>query len=151
MTGRPGARAGYPAAMSEADLNVEIVREMLLASGDGDPLAALPTFDPACEWDMSGVAAWPEKDVYRGLDEIRTFLEGWAGSWEEWRFEVLEVRPAGDGQVYAAIHEWGVGAGSGAGVDQHRYSVLRLRGGLVVRLQMFSDRSDALRTAGLRE
>jgi ketosteroid isomerase-like protein len=131
--------------------NVEIVRKMLLASSDGDPLAALPTFDPASEWDMSGVAAWPEKEVYRGLEEIRVFLEAWADSWAEWHFDVEEVRPASDGRVYAAIHEWGVGAGSGAGVDQYRYSVLSMRRGRIVRLQMFSDRSDALRTAGLKD
>ena len=131
--------------------NVQIVREMLLAASDGDPLAALPTFDPASEWDMSGVAAWPEKDVYHGVEEIRVFLEAWAGSWEEWHFEVEEVRPASEERVFAAIHEWGVGAGSGAQVDQHRYSVLSMRGGLVVHLHMFSDRSEALRAAGLEE
>jgi ketosteroid isomerase-like protein len=129
--------------------NVQIVRDMLLASSHGNPLAALPTFDPASEWDMSGVSAWPEKDVYRGLDEIRAFLTAWAGSWAEWHFDVQDVRAASDGRVYAAIHEWGIGAGSGVGVDQYRYSVLTIRDGLIVRLQMFSDRSDALGIAGL--
>jgi ketosteroid isomerase-like protein len=131
--------------------NAEIVRRVLLASSRGDPLAALPTIDPAGEWDMSGVTAWPEKEVYRGREEIRVFLEAWAGSWEEWRFDVEEVRATGDGRVYASIHEWGVGAGSGVHVDQYRYLVLTLRGGLIVRLQMFSDRADSLRTAELTE
>ena len=131
--------------------NVAVVRQALLAGSGGDPLAALPTFDPASEWDMSGVTAWPEKRVYRGLEEIRVFLQAWRSAFAEWHFDVEEVRAAGDERVYAAIHEWGIGAGSGAGVDQYRYAVVSVRGGRIVRLHMFSDRSDALRTAGLAE
>jgi ketosteroid isomerase-like protein len=132
-----------------SEQNVELVRTALLAGSGGDPLAALPSFDPAGEWDMSGVVAWPEKRVYRGLEEIRVFLQAWRSAFAEWHFEVQEVRAAGDEQVYAAIHEWGIGAGSGAGVEQYRYAVLNVKGGRIVRLQMFSDRSDALLTAGL--
>jgi len=131
--------------------NVELVRATLLAGSGGDPLAALPSFDPASEWDMSGVAAWPEKRVYRGLEEIRVFLQAWRSAFAEWHFEVEEVRAADDERVYAAIHEWGIGAGSGARVDQRRYAVLNVTGGRIVRLHMFSDRSDALLTAGLQD
>jgi ketosteroid isomerase-like protein len=131
--------------------NVELVRNALLASSDGDPLAALSSFAAHSEWDMSGVSAWPEKRVYRGLEEITAFLQAWRGAFAEWHFEVEEVRAAGEQQVYAAIHEWGTGAGSGAGVDQRRYAVLDVRAGRIARLHMFSDRSDALRTAGLQE
>jgi ketosteroid isomerase-like protein len=131
--------------------NVELVRDALIAASDGDPLAALPMFDPASEWDMSGVSAWPEKQLYRGLQEIGTFLRTWRGAFAEWHFDVEEVRAAGDEHVYAAIHEWGIGAGSGAGVDQHRYALLSVLEGRITSLHMFSDRAEALRAAGLPE
>jgi len=58
---------------------------------------------------------------------------------------------AGGDQVFAAIHEWGVGADSGARVDQRRYFATTLRGGRLVRVQMFSERADALKAVGLEE
>jgi ketosteroid isomerase-like protein len=131
--------------------NVDIVREMLLAASGGDPLAGVAHFDPAMEWDLSGVEGWPEKPVYRGLGEIEPFLRAWAGSFAEWHFDVEEVRGASDERVFAQIHEWGAGVTSGVNVDQHRYVVLTLRGGRIVRLLMFSDRLDAIRIAGLED
>jgi ketosteroid isomerase-like protein len=129
--------------------NVEIVRRMLLAASSGDPLAGVPYFDPAMEWDLSGVEGWPEKEVYRGLAEIVPFLRGWAGSFAEWHFDVGTVQAASGERVFAEIHEWGIGAASKVTVDQHRYAVLSLRAGLIVSLLMFSDRPEALRAAGL--
>jgi ketosteroid isomerase-like protein len=129
--------------------NVEVVRKMLLAASDGDPVAVLVWFDSASEWDLSGVTGWPEKRVYQGLQEIEAFVVAWANSFEEWHFDIEEVRDAGGERVYAAIHEWGIGLQSGARVDQYRYSVISMRHGRIVRIRMFSDRSAALRTADL--
>jgi ketosteroid isomerase-like protein len=137
--------------MTRANENVELVRRALLASSGGDPTAALASFDAASEWDLTGVPGWPEKRVYRGLEEIRAFVQAWANSFETWRFDLEEVRDAGDGRVFATIHEWGVGAESGAHVDQYRYAVLDVRDGRIVRVDMFSDRADALHLAGLQE
>jgi hypothetical protein len=132
---------------------VEIVREALLATGSsGDPMAgpaASETFsDPSFEWDMSGVAGWVEKRVYRG-QEVLPFLQAWADSWQNWHFDLEEVRDAGGEQVFAAIHEWGIGAGSGANVDQRRYFAITLHAGRMVRIQMFSDSAEALKALGL--
>jgi ketosteroid isomerase-like protein len=100
------------------------------------------------EWDMSGVVGWPEKQVYRG-PEVGEFLRAWADSWRTWHFDLDEVRDAGGEQVFAAIHEWGIGAQSGARVDQRRYFAVTLRGGRFVRVRMFSDPADALEAVGL--
>ena len=134
--------------------NVEIVRESFLATGSGDPAAAQATrersFDQSIEWDMSGVVGWAEKQVYRG-QEVGEFLQAWADSWREWHFDLEEVRDAGGEQVFAAIHEWGIGVGSGASVDQRRYFAITLRGGRMARVRMFSDPAAALEAAGLAE
>ena len=131
--------------------NVEIVRAAFEASSSGDPAAALAAYDPTGEWDMTGVAGWPEKDVYRGVDEVLPFLQGWANAWRDWHYDVDEVRDAGERQVFLAIHERGTGVESDAAVDQHRYFAVEVDQGLIVRVRMFSDRVDALKAAGLEE
>jgi ketosteroid isomerase-like protein len=130
--------------------NVELVREAFLAVGGGDPMAAADFYDPAIEWDMSGVTGWLEKRVYRG-PEVIPFLQAWADSWQDWHFDLDEVRDGEGGRVFAAIHEWGTGTGTGAHVDQRRYFALTLREGRAVRAQMFSERPDALKAVGLEE
>ena len=52
-------------------------------------------------------------------------------------------------KVFVAIHETGIGADSGATVDQHRYFAITVRGGRIVRARMFSDRGDAIQAANL--
>jgi uncharacterized protein len=127
--------------------NLEIVREAFLAASGGDPAAGVAAWDPAIEWDMSGVIGWTEKRVYRGR-EVLEFLREWAASWRDWHFDVDEVRAAGDEQVFAAIHERGTGVESAASVDQRRYFAIDLSGGLIVRVRMFSERADALEALG---
>jgi ketosteroid isomerase-like protein len=128
--------------------NVQIVREGLVASATGDPVAGQHFWDPSIEWDMSGVIGWAEKQVYRG-PEVIEFLHAWADSWQGWHFEIEDVRDGAGQTVFAAIHESAMGPGSGVSVDQHRYFVFTMREGLAVRVQMFSESDAALEAAGL--
>jgi ketosteroid isomerase-like protein len=132
-----------------SDANAEVVREAFLASAGGDPTAGERFYDPSLEWDMSGVIGWPEKPVYRGREEVVPFMQAWADSWQDWHYEVEDVREAGSERVFLALHEWGIGVGSGASVDQRRYFVMTLRAGQIVRVQMFSERAEALKAAEL--
>jgi ketosteroid isomerase-like protein len=131
--------------------NVEVVRQTFVAAGSGDPaLAGDASFDPAAEWDMSGVTGWAEKQVYRG-PEIFPFLEGWASSWRGWHFDVDDVRDAGGQLVFVAIHEWATGVQSEVAVDQRRYFAVDVQQGRILRVRMFSERADALKAVGLEE
>jgi ketosteroid isomerase-like protein len=129
--------------------NIEIVRQALLVSSGGDVSASEAFSDPSIEWDMSGVTGWVEQEVYRGQREVLEFMEGWRQSWEEWHFEVEEVRAGVEGQVFAGIHERAKSAATGVSVDQRRYLVDTLREGRIVRVRMFSERQEALEAAGL--
>jgi ketosteroid isomerase-like protein len=132
--------------------NVEIVRESSMAIGSGgEPAATVRFFDPSIEWDMSGVDGWLEKRVFRGQEEVMAFLQAWADSWQDWHFDLDEVCDANEEQVFAAIHEWGSGAGTGANVDQRRYFALTLSGGRMVRVRVFNERAEALIAVGLQE
>ena len=70
-------------AMSQED--AQRVREGLLASASGDPVAGQRFWDPSIEWDMSGVIGWAEKRVYSG-PEVTEFPRGWADSWRGMAF-----------------------------------------------------------------
>jgi ketosteroid isomerase-like protein len=126
---------------------VEIVRRAFIATSGGDPTVV--EYDPFAEWDMTGVAGWPEKDVYRG-SEILQFLQGWANSWRDWHFDIEEVLDAEE-QVFVAIREWGTGVESDASVDQRRYFAVTVEHGRIMRVRMFSDRPEALKAVGLEE
>jgi ketosteroid isomerase-like protein len=130
--------------------NVEIVGRAFIASSGGDPTAAGEAYDPAIEWDLSGVEGWTEKRVYRGA-EVLPFLQSWASSWRDWHFDVDEVQAAPNDRVFAAIHEWAAGVQTGVSVDQRRYFAVDLSKGLITRVRMFSDRTDALKAAGLEQ
>jgi ketosteroid isomerase-like protein len=129
--------------------NLEIVSEAFAATSSGDPAAGLQAFDPAIEWDMSGVAGWTEQPVYQGRDAVLEFLREWAASWRDWHFEVDEARSAGPDQVFMAIHEWGTGVESEASVDQRRYFAIDVHGGRMKRVRMFSERPDAMKALKL--
>jgi len=130
--------------------NVERVRESFAAVSGGDPMAGASFYDPAIEWDMSGVTGWLEKRVYRG-PEVIPFLQAWADSWQDWHVDVDDVHDGHGDRVFAAIHEWGIGAGTGVHVDQRRYFAITLRERRAVRVQMFSERAEALKAVGLEE
>jgi ketosteroid isomerase-like protein len=128
--------------------NIALVRDIFDAVGQhGDLEAALGSMAPDVEWDMSGVVGWPEERVYRGIEAIREFLETWIASWRDWHFETEEITDLGAG-VFVAIREWGFGADSGASVEQRRFLVWWLRDGRTVRVEMFSQRGEALEAVG---
>jgi ketosteroid isomerase-like protein len=141
-------RRDTPWALSEE--NVELVRRGLVATSGGDPNGAQAMFDPSIEWDMAGVAGWPEKRLYRGA-EVGEFLRAWADSWRDWHFDVIDLQDAGEDRVFAAIREWGIGTESKVSVEQYRYLIFTLRDGRTARVEMFSERADALEAVGLPE
>src|SRR5919204_6053676 len=130
--------------------NVEVARQALAATSGGDPYGWRPLADPSVEWDMSGVPQWAEKSLYRG-EEVWEFLRSWADSWQDWHFEVTDLRDADGDRVFSGIHEWGIGGEREVSVEQYRYLIFTLRSGRIIRVQMFSDRDEALEAAGLRK
>ena len=82
--------------------------------------------------------------------EILQFLQAWANSWRDWHFDIEEVLDA-DSQVFVAIREWGIGVESDASVDQRRYFAVTVEHGRIMRVRMFSDRTEALKAVGLEE
>jgi ketosteroid isomerase-like protein len=127
--------------------NVEIVRqgyERFAASGE--VVEDLTTDD--LMWNMSNFHGWPEQQVYEGIDGVQAFLREWMGAWEDWELEVEALLDAGD-MVVALVHQRGRSKAAGMPVEMSFAQVWTVRDGLQTRMDMYSDREEALKAAGL--
>src|SRR4249919_360175 len=127
--------------------NVEIVRDGLgrFAATREFPAERVTT---DCVWDMSNFHGWPEQQVYEGAEGARTFLREWTDAWEDWELEIDALHDAGD-SVVALMRQHGRSKAGGMPVEMSFAQVWTLRDGKEARMEMYSDRGEALEAAGL--
>jgi ketosteroid isomerase-like protein len=119
--------------------NVEVVRRFLL----GEVEDALAYADPNIVWNPA------EESAALGHDAVRESLHRWKGEWHDYELLPEEFEHMGD-RVLATVRVRGRGRGSGVEVDARFYDVYTLRHGKIVRMDQFTDQSEALEAAGLR-
>ena len=127
--------------------NMEIVREgyeRFASTGELAPDLATDDF----VWDMSNFHGWPEQQVYEGVDGARAFVSAWLEAWEDWELEVEALHDAGD-KVVDLVRQHGTSKAAGMPVEMSFAQVFTLRDGRQSRMEMYSDRSEALEAAGL--
>jgi ketosteroid isomerase-like protein len=100
-------------------------------------------FDPGIMWNPA------EEEAMHGLDAVRAYMQRWESSWERLETAPEEFIDAGD-RVLVTVHFSGRGRETGIEVDARLYEVYTLDRGKVVRMDEFTERSEALRAAGLR-
>ena len=134
--------------------NVEFVKGLWAAGESMDKqalLAALPdliaqTCDPEIEWVEDPQRA--DGRVYRGHEGVRESWERWLENFDEWGFEIEDIRDHGN-RVLVVSEEHGRGSGSEAEVSARNYMVLTFRAGKILRYEEFYDEAQALEAAGL--
>ena len=100
---------------------------------------------------VSAVLASVGEGTYRGKGAWDTYFSRMRETWEEWRFEDIEIFEADDELLVAVFRLVGVGKGSGARVE-HEYGITyRFREGKIWRVRGYLDRREALETVGLRK
>ena len=126
--------------------NVEAVRR----SWDGFNRGDLDAFfaDTAEDIEFEEDPALPEAGVFRGRREISRYIASFQEGMADHRFELEDVRDLGD-RVLALLKETGRGASSGVDVQQRPAFVYEFRGGLIVRVRAYLDRSQGLASVGL--
>jgi ketosteroid isomerase-like protein len=128
--------------------NVDAVRPIYDEWGRGNFFPSFDVYDPHMEWGWSeefpGLAG-----VYRDPAVRSSRLREWLSPWEHWTCEAEEYLERGDYVVVLCRYR-GTGKGSGVEVDTRGAHVLKLRGGKVVRLEVFADRARALESAGIQ-
>jgi ketosteroid isomerase-like protein len=124
--------------MSQA--NVEIVRRFLNVDVD----EAMTYADPGIVWNPI------EELPTRGHDAVRASLAHWKAEWDDYEVLPEEFVDSGD-RVVATVRLRGRGRGSGVEIDARFYDLYTLRDGKIVRMDQFTERSEALEALGLSE
>jgi ketosteroid isomerase-like protein len=158
--GPPGATRTLPGLFRPRDTgramsqeNVEIVRQLFDAVARRDSAIVLALYDPEVEWDntrgpMKGLV---ERKVYRGYEGVQHWWREAREPWESGWNEVEDLIDAGD-QVVSVQTSHVRGRASGIAVElAHFAAVWTIREGKIVRVALYTTRSEALEAAGLAE
>jgi ketosteroid isomerase-like protein len=116
------------------------VRRFLLLAVD----EAMTYADPDIVWNPV------EESATQGQDAVRASLARWKSEWHDYELHPEEFEHMGD-RVVATVRLRGRGRGSGIEVDARLYDVFTLRLGKIVRMDQFTERSEALEAVGPRE
>jgi ketosteroid isomerase-like protein len=120
--------------------NVEIVRRFLVVDVD----EALTYADPGIVWNPI------EESPTHGHDAVRASLARWKGEWDDYKLMPEEFVDRGD-SVMVTVHLRARGRGSGVEIGARFYDVYTLRDGKIVRMDQFTERSEALEAVGRSE
>ena len=123
-----------------SDENVEIVRRFLVLDFD----EALMYVDPDIVWNPV------EESPAQGHDAVRASTARWKSEWDDYELTPEGFADAGD-RVVATVRFRARGRGSGIEVDARLYDVFTLRDGKIVRMDQFTERSEALEAVALGE
>jgi len=86
---------------------------------------------------------------YRGRDELREFLETISDGWDALTVALEETVEEGDRVL--AVENWRARGRDGIEINTRLVDVYTFRDGLVVRIDGFRDKPEALEAAGLSE
>jgi ketosteroid isomerase-like protein len=115
------------------------------ALGDFTAYAALPD-----EFVLVLAPEMPDAGTYQGA-AAREWITRWVDTFDRLAHEPVEFIDAGDDRVLIEFIQRGWTGGSDVPVELRTWSVATVRAGILVRSQLFNNRSDALEAAGLRE
>jgi ketosteroid isomerase-like protein len=122
--------------------NADLLRPIYEEWGRGNWRLRFGVYHPHMEWGWSdefpGLAG-----VYEDRRDPNPRLLAWLSEWEHWRAEADDFLELGDHVVVLASYH-GRGRGSGVEIHQHGAHVFELRGGKVVRLEIFASRDKAM-------
>jgi ketosteroid isomerase-like protein len=128
--------------------NVEIALALHAASNRRDVSAFLELLDPKVEW--IPITAALEGRVYRGPEAVRQWWEELEADWEFFEVHPEDYRDLGN-RVLLLGHWRARGRASGIELENQAASWLyEIRDGKIVRMQTFTDRTEALAAARLR-
>jgi ketosteroid isomerase-like protein len=117
----------------------------VMKAGDLSPEGreALDCLSPEAEWSpaFSGETYRGPLEISRGWDELLEAAEDYA-------LTLLEVTDLGNDRVLAVFGPSLEGRSSGIRVNAAVFAVVRLQGGLITRLDEYTDRTEALEAAG---
>ena len=129
--------------------NLEIVRRGFAEYHRGGIDRGLEDWAPDAVWDWSNGRGF-DAGVYRGLDEIRAFLQERRAAWEEFRFELVDLVEVEHDRVIVENVAYMRGR-DGIEVEARSAWLITFRDGKQTSLTMYQTKAEALEAAGLSE
>jgi ketosteroid isomerase-like protein len=129
--------------------NVILVRAHIEAWRAEDAPHALSFLDPNVVADVSRTGGIDS--AFYGHEAIAEFFRRYAGTFEDYRWEIERLTDLGSGSVLAVGRETGRGKGSGVPVDRSLATLYTVIDGKIVRITTFHTEREALEAAGLSE
>jgi len=130
--------------------NVDVVRDLFAATNERDTRRALSHYADDVEL-VADPEAFLDRGTFKGRPAVAEWLADWFARFEPgYHFEIAEVRDLGD-VVFLFATCSGRGRTSGAEIHGQTGFLYRLRGGKIVRVELYPSRSAALEAAELRE
>jgi hypothetical protein len=127
--------------------NLDTLRAFYDADPDGDDI--LQYLDQAVEL-YPGIDAPDQGMRYVGRDGWSEFMAGAIGSWESVDIQPIERLDAAENRILA-IDRWLFRGRQGIEIERELPTLFTFRNGLIVRIDGFTDRAEALEAAGLPE
>jgi ketosteroid isomerase-like protein len=130
--------------------NVEVVHEQFAATNERDFRRAMSFYaeDVVLVVDRG---AFLQGGTFTGRDAVGRWFGDWLGTFEPgYRFEIEETRDLGDRVFLVAAHR-GRGRASGAEVHGQTGYLYSVRGGKIVRVELYGSGDAALGAAGADE
>jgi ketosteroid isomerase-like protein len=128
--------------------NVELVLDMFRAFSERDDEALFASYAPDVEWDLRDYSPWMDEPRFRGHDGIRQFFRKWLENFQDYEAQALDPVDAGE-EVVITVLDRATGKGSGAAIERVHGEIWTVCDGLVVRIQIFDSRAEAMKAVGL--
>ena len=128
--------------------NVDAFRAVIEAINERGADADLELLDRAIEFRED--PEFPDAQVYRGRDEVVRNFREFSAAFDYYRFEIEDLRDAGDDKVVAVLREQARGKASGLRVDRRSGWVATFRDGKVLSFEIYLDPAHALEAVALR-
>jgi ketosteroid isomerase-like protein len=130
--------------------NVELVRHILSEFGETlQPVSDLTS--PDFIWNTGSWTAWTGPSEYRGIDGFMRFFGEWIAAYDDWTQEVEEIVDAGGSQVVGITRQRGRPRNSSSWVDLQAAFVYTIEDGVLVRVDVYGTRAEALKAVGLEK
>ena len=129
--------------------NVEIVRSLFAAFDQGLD-AATEYWHPEIDW-RAIEGAPDDPGPIHGKDAMRAYAQDWLDTFDDFKYEPVELTDAGEDKVIAVVRLSGRAKLSGVETDLTFAVVSTIRDGKIARGREYWTRDEALEAAGLSE
>ena len=129
--------------------NLELVRRLFEAWNRGDFGDLAEFFDPEVEFNP-GLLPPGEETRYIGRDGVNAWIRNLNDAWVVVTAEPEERTEVGSDRILT-IDRWHFQGRDSIEIEEELPTLLAFRNGLIVRVDGFTDKAEALEAAGLRE